>query len=75
MDKIELVCVSCQQVDPGTGIWSVPPEPPGDHRKESLCPDCCYHRFPQFYSDYQQQPKPRQGFRGLLSSVAGLLRS
>jgi hypothetical protein len=75
MDKVELMCVSCHKVDPGTGVWSVSDRPQSDTCRESLCPDCCYLRFPQFYSDFRQQSKPQRGFKGLLSSMAGLFKS
>jgi hypothetical protein len=74
MDKVELVCVSCHKVDPGTGVWSASDSPPGDTYRESLCPDCCYLRFPQFYSDFRQPTKSQRSFKGLLSSVAGLFK-
>lgn len=70
MQDIQRICVSCKKVDFGNGIWMHCAGQLDSLPKESLCPECCRKRFPQFYSDYQRPAK--RGIGKLLSSMWNL---
>jgi hypothetical protein len=72
MDKIKLVCVSCRNVDPGDGKWLTPNHQIVGELQDSLCPDCCHQRFPQFYSDFIKPSKQKLKW---LSFLPNLLES
>jgi hypothetical protein len=61
------LCVACKKLDCGDGIWLHPAGRQAGIYKDSLCPDCCRARFPQFYSDCPTPPK-----KGLASWVAAI---
>ena len=75
MDKVELVCVSCRKVDCGNGVWSIPDRQSAHGQNNSLCPDCCRHRFPQFYSDFKPPAKRRPAVGGMLATIANFIKS
>ena len=72
MDKINLVCVSCRKVNPGDGKWLTPKNQIVGELQDSLCPDCCHQRFPQFYSDFIKPSKQKSKW---LSFLPNLLKS
>jgi hypothetical protein len=75
MDGVELVCVSCRKVDCGNGVWSTLDNPSSGEQKNSLCPECCRQRFPQFYSDFKRPAKRRPVVGGMLSTIANLIKT
>lgn len=75
MDKVELVCVSCQKVDHGNGVWSTLNNQSARNQKNSLCPDCCHLRFPQFYSDFKKPAQRRPGVNGMLAAILNYIRT
>lgn len=75
MDHVKLVCVSCQKVDGGNGVWLPMENLKASRQKNSLCPDCCRMRFPQFYSDFKQPAKRRPVLNGMFASIANLIKT
>jgi hypothetical protein len=67
--KITLICTICNKIDYGDGTWSNLNEKSPKDLATALCPDCCYERFPQFYSDYED---PKERFRKKFSSLLSL---
>lgn len=75
MDNVGLVCVSCQKVDCGNGVWLTIENNAVNEQKSSLCPDCCRIRFPQFYSDFKPPAKPRPVLNGMLASIVNFIKT
>jgi hypothetical protein len=69
MLKSKKVCVVCQKIDGGDGIWTKPTDEYQVPLRNSLCPECCYQRFPQFYSDYQPPISRLKRIPRVLSSI------
>lgn len=75
MNNVELVCVSCQKVDCGNGVWLTIDHHEANEHKNSLCPDCCRSRFPHFYSDFNPPSKRRPALNGMLASIANFIKT
>lgn len=75
MDEAEQVCTACNKVAHGDGTWTTPKTHSQGKQINSLCPDCCHQRFPQFYSDYEEPTKRKDRLTGMLTSMAKQFRS
>ena len=69
MENVELVCVICKKEKRGGGVWRYHDNPSTLKKEEELCPDCCQELFPQFYSAYKRNTKPKFTFGKRVFSV------
>ena len=75
MGSVDLVCVSCGKVDCGNGVWSAIDNQSSGQQKNSLCPECCRQRFPQFYSDFKRPVKRKPAVGGMLSTLSNFIKT
>ena len=70
MNEQILICMSCNKIENENGVWLDSESSLTDAQANSLCPECCHEKFPQFYSDYKKPKSSNSSLKDILSKIA-----